>query len=95
MNLLVGDLDGEAADLTLSATSSNEKLVAAAGITFGGTEADRIVTIIGVSWVLASGAASRATPWIDAWGTPPEVDEVMAAFLGNPVRRLILVPEGF
>ncbi len=45
MNLLVGDLDGEAADVTLSATSSNEKLVAAAGITFGGADADRNVTI--------------------------------------------------
>ncbi len=45
MNLLVGDLDGEAADVTLSATSSNEKLVAAAGITFGGADADRTVTI--------------------------------------------------
>ncbi len=45
MHLLVGDADGDAAGVTLAAASSNEALVPAGGITFGGTGPDRTVTI--------------------------------------------------
>ncbi|MEO8425053.1 MAG: M4 family metallopeptidase [Actinomycetota bacterium] len=45
MNLAVGDADGDPADVTLSVTSSNGGLVPSGDITFGGTGADRTVSI--------------------------------------------------
>jgi Zn-dependent metalloprotease len=45
LNLTVGDPDGDAADLTLSATSSNQNLVPESGITFGGSGADRTISL--------------------------------------------------
>lgn len=45
LNLTVGDPDGDAADLTLSATSSNEALVPSADISFGGSGADRTISL--------------------------------------------------
>ena len=45
VNLLVGDIDSPAADLTMSGTSSNETLVPNSSIVFAGTGADRAVTI--------------------------------------------------
>jgi large repetitive protein len=49
MNLTVGDVETAAGSLTLSGSSSNTALVPNANITFGGTGADRTVTITAVA----------------------------------------------
>ena len=48
INLEVGDAETDAGDLVLSGTSDNQGVVADSGLAFGGSDADRTVSITGV-----------------------------------------------
>jgi Ca2+-binding RTX toxin-like protein len=78
-NLSVGDADGDPADLTLSATSSNQSLVPAALISFGGSGADRTVTLNAKN--KKSGTAVVTVTATDADGGSASV--VIRVFVGS------------
>jgi uncharacterized repeat protein (TIGR01451 family) len=77
----VGDIDNDVADLTLSATSSNQAVVANAGITFGGNGANRTITITPVAdqggqttitVTVNDGAATASTSFVLTVAPPTE-----------------------
>ena len=76
----VGDIDNDVATLTLSATSSNQTLLTNAGITFGGSGANRTVTIAPVAnqggqttitVTVNDGAATASTSFVLTVEPPP------------------------
>jgi Ca2+-binding RTX toxin-like protein len=71
LNLTVGDPDGDAADLVLSATSSNQNLVPDGGISFGGSGADRTITL---TLEKKSGSAVVTVTVTDTDGNTASVD---------------------
>lgn len=72
MNLLVGDADDDPGAVTLTGESSNQQLVPNAGITFGGSGADRTVTIDSAD--KRSGTAVVTVTATDADGNTATVD---------------------
>jgi hypothetical protein len=78
-NLSVGDADGDPADVTLSATSSNQSLVSAALVSFGGSGADRTVTLNAAN--KKSGTAVVTVIATDADGGSSSV--VITVFVGT------------
>ena len=76
----VGDIDNTAASLTLSGTSSNQGIVANAGIGFGGSGANRTVIITPVpdqsgqttvTVMVSDGAASAASAFVLSYAAAP------------------------
>ena len=84
----VGDTETAAADLTLSASSSNTSLVPVANITFGGSGANRTVTIepggslsgtATITITVSDGTATTSTDFdltVDAVNDPPTVTPI-------------------
>jgi uncharacterized protein len=87
----VGDIDNDAADLTLSATSSNQALVANAGITFGGSGANRTISITPltdqsgqttITVTVNDGAATASTSFV-LTVTPPTEPTTLTYYLAE------------
>jgi len=77
----IGDVETEAANLILQATSSNPTMVPQSGITFGGSDANRTITITplpdrngdsDITITVSDGQATASTTFlVSVLGTPP------------------------
>jgi uncharacterized repeat protein (TIGR01451 family) len=88
----VDDIDNLAADLTLSGTSSNQTLVANAGITFGGSGANRTITITPladqggqttITVTVSDGVATASTSFVLTVTPPPTTPTALTYLLAE------------
>jgi uncharacterized protein len=88
----IGDIDNDVSDLTVSGTSSNQTLVANAGITFGGSGANRTITVTPladqggqttITLTVSDGTATASTSFVLTVEPPTETPTVLNYYLAE------------